>query len=148
MTPSKVALHASVVCFGPLNGVLILGAAGQGKSTLALDLIDRGATLVADDRTIVMGCSGQLYARAPRTIAGLIEQRGLGILRLAYQRLARVRLVVDLDAPPAPRLPVAQWRTINTIALPCLSKPPAGSFSAIIQRYLYAHSDLETAAHV
>src|SRR3546814_6063070 len=54
MLPSRTALdivniHASCVAAGN-GGVLILGQSGQGKSDLALRLIDRGARLVADDR--------------------------------------------------------------------------------------------------
>src|SRR3546814_8050780 len=54
MLPSRtrteiVNIHASCVAAGN-GGVLILGNSGQGKSDLALRLIDRGARLVADDR--------------------------------------------------------------------------------------------------
>ena len=143
MTQRGAAWHASAVCFGPDAGVLILGASGSGKSSLALELVDRGATLVADDRVILFPCAGTLYARAPARLAGLIEQRGLGILRMGWQRLARLRLVVDLDAPPAPRMPVAQTRELLTIGLPCLSKPLDGSFSAAIARYLSSATQLQ-----
>src|SRR3546814_13743382 len=55
MLPSRtrteiVNIHASCVAAGN-GGVLILGNSGQGKSDLALRLIDRGARLVADDRS-------------------------------------------------------------------------------------------------
>lgn len=102
---SAAVLHASAVAFGPAGGVLIEGPSGSGKSTLALALIAAGADLVADDRTLVFAQGGALYARAPRTIAGLIELRGLGLLRRAARGLARLRLVVTLGAPDAPRLP-------------------------------------------
>ena len=136
MTQPGSAWHGSAVCFGPERGVLILGASGRGKSALALDLIDRGATLVADDRVILWPCGGAVFARPPARIAGLIEQRGLGLLRLRWQRLARIRLIVDLDAPQAPRLPTQAPRAVFTIALPCLTRPQVGSFSAAIQRYV------------
>lgn len=99
-------IHASTVAFGPEGGIVIEGPSGSGKSQLALLLIGQGAELVADDRTLLMASGGGLYARAPRPIAGLIEARGLGLLRLAARRLARVRLVLDLSDPEAaPRLP-------------------------------------------
>ena len=74
----------------------------------------------------------------------MVEQRGLGILRLSWKRLARIRLIVDLDAPVATRLPMPATRDLFTIALPVLAKPPCGSFSAAIQRYLQGGTLLET----
>lgn len=102
---SAACLHASTVA---LNGraVLITGASGSGKSGLALDLISRGATLVADDRTWVeRGPDGTLTARAPDAITGRIEARGIGILALPDHGPARVVLTVDLDHPSPARLP-------------------------------------------
>lgn len=108
---SRAIVHASAVAFGPEGAILIEGPSGSGKSWLAMMLIDQGADLVADDRTVLMAQGGAIYARAPRPIAGLIEVRGMGLLRLAARRLARVRLVVDLsataDADRTPRLPQA-----------------------------------------
>lgn len=103
---SGALIHASTVAFGPEGGIVIEGPSGSGKSRLALLLIAQGAELVADDRTLLLVSGEGLYARAPRPIAGLIEARGLGLLRLAARRLARVRLVLDLSDPEAaPRLP-------------------------------------------
>lgn len=103
---SHAVVHASTVAFGPEGGIVIEGPSGSGKSRLALLLMGEGAELVADDRTVLMASGGALYARAPRAIAGMIEARGLGILRLATRRLARVRLVIDLAQPEAaPRMP-------------------------------------------
>lgn len=102
---SAAAVHASAVAFGANGGVLIEGASGSGKSRLALMLVGQGADLVADDRTILFACDGALYARAPAAIAGLVEVRGLGLVRLAARRLARIRLVVALGGAPAARLP-------------------------------------------
>jgi HPr kinase/phosphorylase len=98
-------VHASAVAFGSGGGVLIEGPSGAGKSTLALALIAQGAELVADDRTVLFAESGALYARPPRAIAGLLEVRGLGLVRLTARRLARIRLVVALGAAAVRRLP-------------------------------------------
>ncbi|QCI79531.1 aldolase [Hankyongella ginsenosidimutans] len=100
-------VHASCVAvFG--RGVLLLGESGAGKSSLALRLIDRGAMLVGDDR-ICLHEDGGLFASAPLPLAGLIESRGLGILRLPYRRKARLALAVTLAA--AERLPEPEcWR--------------------------------------
>ena len=97
-------LHGSAVAFAG-RGVLILGGAGTGKSALALALIGRGAALVADDRVEIERRGGALIASAPAALAGLIEVRGVGILRLPAAPEAVVALAVDLDRPPAARMP-------------------------------------------
>lgn len=88
-------VHASCVAVDGL-GVLIRGAPGGGKSDLAARLIDQGAQLVADDRVDLVCRDGALLARAPAAIAGLLEVRGVGILRMVALAEVRVGLVVDL----------------------------------------------------
>jgi serine kinase of HPr protein (carbohydrate metabolism regulator) len=99
----KLNLHASCVALGG-KAVLLLGPSGAGKSDLALRLIDEGAKLVADDRTDLVLEKGRWRASAPATIAGLIEVRGLGIIRLPVLKRAPVVLAVRL-AGHVPRLP-------------------------------------------
>ncbi|HVW75292.1 MAG TPA: HPr kinase/phosphatase C-terminal domain-containing protein [Rhizomicrobium sp.] len=96
-------IHASCVAIGR-SGVLLLGKSGSGKSDLALRLIDDGAVLVADDRTILSVEKGALYARAPASIAGLMEVRGLGIIRFPRRAKVRIALAVQLGREGA-RLP-------------------------------------------
>jgi HPr kinase/phosphorylase len=79
--------------------VLLLGPPGSGKSDLALRLLWRGFSLVADDRVVIEGGS----ARPMPGLAGLLEVRGLGIVRLQYAAEARLALAVELGA--SPRLP-------------------------------------------
>ena len=74
-------------------GVLLLGGSGSGKSDLLLRLIDRGFGLVADDQVLVE--DGQ--ARPPPALAGLIEIRGLGLLRMDHAAPVPLGLVVALD---------------------------------------------------
>lgn len=82
-------------------GVLLLGPAGAGKSDLTLRLLDRGFQLVADDRVDV----ADGMASAPALLAGLLEIRGLGLLRFSYLAAARLRLVAQLGGD-ADRLPL------------------------------------------
>ena len=107
-------VHGSAVAFGG-RGVLILGGSGSGKSGLALALIGRGAALVADDRVLLTRRGRALLASAPATIAGLIEARGVGVLRLQAVPEAVVTLAVDLDRPPAARMP--QGATITYLGI-------------------------------
>lgn len=94
-----ITLHASCVARDG-HGVLLLGGSGVGKSDLALRLLDRGFRLVADDRVLV--CGG--LASPPEALAGLIEVRGVGILRVEAVFPVALALLVDLDGTGA-RLP-------------------------------------------
>jgi len=108
-TNVETNIHASCVAIGR-SGVLLLGKSGTGKSDLALRLIDQGAVLVADDRTLVWMEKGALHARAPSTIKGLLEIRGLGIVAMPLRAKARIALVVRLGREAA-RLPAQSfWR--------------------------------------
>lgn len=92
------------------DGILLRGPSGSGKSDLALRLIDEGARLVADDQTELRLLGGELRMGAPATIAGQIEMRGFGILRVPPLPSAALRLVVDLvpggaiERLPEPRI--------------------------------------------
>ena len=95
--------HASSVLIDE-RVVLLAGASGQGKSDLALRLIDRGALLISDDYTILVHRNGTLYASPPANIAGLLEIRGVGIVNMAFAAESPVALILDLDVGPS-RLP-------------------------------------------
>jgi HPr kinase/phosphorylase len=124
-------IHASAVLVGA-RAVLIRGPSGAGKSRLAFDLISsagghlRFARLVADDRAEVTAANGRLLVRPAPSLAGLIEVRGLGIRRLAYEPVAVVGLVVDLAATDAQRLPDAEQAraVIEDIAVARLAIAP------------------------
>lgn len=94
------SIHASCVCRDGA-GVLLLGAPGAGKSDLVLRLLARGFALVADDQVVIE--AGQ--ARPPPALAGLLEVRGFGIVRLAHEAPVQVVLAVELGAEAAERLP-------------------------------------------
>jgi len=96
-------VHATCIAIGG-RGVLIRGRSGSGKSDLALRLIDRGAQLVSDDYTDLSEEDGRILARAPKTIAGKLEVRGVGIVEMEPAADVPVCLVVDLDQVPE-RLP-------------------------------------------
>ena len=85
--------------------MLILGQSGAGKSALALRLVALGAALVADDQVSLRRRGDALIASAPAALAGMIEARGVGLLRAAHVPEAVVTLAVDLDFAPAARMP-------------------------------------------
>lgn len=88
-------VHATCVALDG-KGVLLRGEPGSGKSDLALRLIDDGWDLVADDYTELEDDDGVLRAAPPATIQGLLEVRGIGIVRLDHATLAQVVAVFDL----------------------------------------------------
>lgn len=84
--------------------ILILGESGSGKSQLALRLIERGALLLADDRTELFIREGRLWARAPEQLRGLMEIRNVGIVSLPFKPEAAIALAVLATKSPH-RLP-------------------------------------------
>ncbi|SLN74536.1 HPr kinase/phosphorylase [Ruegeria meonggei] len=97
-------VHATCVAVGGC-GALIVGRSGVGKSGLALQMIAAGAILVADDRVELRMVDGQVLADAPESIRGLIEARGIGLVRAQPAGATEVTYVVDLDQTEQARLP-------------------------------------------
>ncbi len=107
------------------GGLLLRGPSGSGKSDLALRLIDAGARLVADDQTELRLAGGGIEMRAPAAIAGKMEARGLGILRVPTVPGAPLSLVVELVAPERiERLPEPEFCTLLGLSVPLLRLAP------------------------
>ena len=117
-------LHATCVSlYGA--GLIIRGPSGAGKSDLALRLIDRGARLVADDRVDLLVSDNSVMARAPETLAGLLEIRGLGILRVPVLKATVVRLIVDLvNHENVPRFPDRRMTDLIGVDVPAVTLDP------------------------
>ena len=106
---AAATLHASCVVVGEA-GLVIRGASGSGKSSLARQILREGergglfARLVCDDRVRLESRNGRVVASPVAAIAGRIEVRGIGLVTVPFERAAIVRWVVDLSEDPA-RLP-------------------------------------------
>ena len=117
---SSENLHASTVALDG-RAVLISGPSGSGKSDLALRMLDRGFTLVSDDRTIVRKEGERLLASSPETIKGKLEVRGVGIVEVESVADIPIALVVELTSD-IQRLPDDnRERLIMGAAVPLIS---------------------------
>jgi HPr kinase/phosphorylase len=114
----KITLHGVFMDVLGL-GVLITGDSGVGKSELGLELISRGAGLVADDVVEVSRISPEaLEGKCPELLQDFIEVRGLGLLNVrtvfgetSCRRRMRLRIITHLQrpqsgVPQAARLPL------------------------------------------
>lgn len=129
--PGGPTVHASAVLIGA-RAVLIRGPSASGKSRLAWELIEaaRGgavafARLVGDDRVHLQAAGGRLLVQPNEALAGLIELRGVGILRRDHEPCAVVGLVVDLATADAERLPERREIVVEGIPIPRLAVAPA-----------------------
>lgn len=112
------------------RAILIEGEPGIGKTSLALALIDRGATLVGDDGVLLERRDDALWALPHPNTRGLIELCNIGIVTMPCVE-APVALLVTLD-PAALRHadgPASALR--HDVALPSLALWPESPVLAI-----------------
>jgi HPr kinase/phosphorylase len=103
LAPSTTVHGVLVDVYG--MGVLLLGDSGIGKSECALDLIQRGHRLVADDVVEIRKYpNGSLVGRAAEMIRYHMELRGIGIINIkhlfgvsAVRMSKSIELVIELE---------------------------------------------------
>lgn len=104
LAPRTVMHGVMVDCYG--EGVLILGESGVGKSETALELVQRGHRLIADDVVEIRKISeNELMASSVDIIQNLIELRGIGVINVkelygvqSVRLNKSVDMVIKLDA--------------------------------------------------
>jgi serine kinase of HPr protein (carbohydrate metabolism regulator) len=118
--------HASAAVLGD-RGIVIAGESGAGKTQLALALISHVgahglfARLVADDQVFLSAHKGRVVCIAPKTIARLVEVRGIGPRPVAHESKAPVDLVVRLvERQEAVRLPEPEIEVLLGCEVPLL----------------------------
>lgn len=114
------------------KAVLITGQSGIGKSSLALQLIDRGALLIADDQTLLRLEGDHLMAHPPLALKGLLEVRGIGICSFPYQEKSPLALSVEIsEDKKRERLPESMFIEYYNIKVPHLKLPRNDPLGAI-----------------
>lgn len=102
------------------RGALIQGPSGVGKSDLALRALEAGFRLVADDRVVAFANAGRAWGKPHETLAGLLEIRGLGVVRTPALPFCEIALVIRcVETPEAvERLPDPQFTPIAGVSIP------------------------------
>lgn len=135
LRPQDSTLHATSVSYDG-RGLLILGASGSGKSSLALELMALGCDLIADDRTNVAVQDGQIMASCPAAISGQIEARGFGILTASPAPPTPLVCAINLDHSETARLPEPRSLQLMGQSLRLFHKTETSAFPAAIMQYL------------
>ena len=135
--PADPSVHASCVALDG-RAALLRGPSGSGKSAMALMLMGLGCGLVADDRTMLSRDGDAVMASCPPSIRGMIEARGIGILRADPVGPARVALVVDLDQTVSDRLPHPRKTALLGVEFPLIGHIHQPHLAAAIVQILKA----------
>ncbi|MBP5533967.1 MAG: HPr kinase/phosphatase C-terminal domain-containing protein [Alphaproteobacteria bacterium] len=118
-------IHASCVKWKN-KGILLIGESGCGKSTGALALIEKGATLIADDYINIDIQNNTVFAVCPDTITGKIEVRGVGIVNMKSLPQTQIDLVIDCkpDFASVPRMPEEKTQNFSNKEVPLYALCP------------------------
>lgn len=113
---------------------MLLGPSGSGKSGLALELIALGAELVADDLTCLERRDNRVFALAPPRMRGVLEARGVGLIRAPLCPRAELVLVVDMGQIERDRLPHNHVTKVLGVTIETIYKIEASYLAAAIRQ--------------
>lgn len=124
------------------NGVLIRGKPGVGKSSLALQLIDRGAILVADDQTLLSLEPEGLVAQSPVSLKGMMEVRGVGLCSFSSREKSSLKLFIEIcEKEELERLPEPLFIEYYSLKIPLLKLKMHDPLGAIKVELKLCHKD-------
>ena len=129
------------------QGVLITGDSGVGKSECALELLNHGHLLVADDVVDVFRVGDNLYGESPEMIRDFMELRGVGIIDVkkiygigAVLKRKTLNLIIHIEFWDASKTYDRLGNTENTreilgVRVPLLEVPvrPGRSLATIVE---------------
>lgn len=129
MTDSTTIQASAVAIDG--RALILVGAPGSGKSSLALQLIDRGAMLISDDLVRISPVGGWPHAVPAERQAGKLMLRGLGLIaRPATIAPCPLSLLIQLDEESDD--PIGGFGPICGAMLPCITLAPHRHDGAIM----------------
>lgn len=149
----NTALHGSLVDVYGI-GLLLMGRSGIGKSEIALDLIERGHRLVADDVVLVSRTiRGILVGMSGETLRDHMEIKGIGILNVrsmfgvrAVRVQKRIEVIVKLvewnDSTSFERVGLDEdWVSILDVEVPQVTVPiyPGKNITVIAEAIAMNH---------
>ena len=76
---NRAIIHGCLVAIDDV-GVLIVGDAGIGKTTVCLELERLGHNFIADDAVLIRRIYNEIIGSAPRETIGRVARRGIGSL--------------------------------------------------------------------
>jgi len=135
MSAAPQLIHGTAVAVEGA-GLLITGASGAGKSSLAVQLIALGAGLIADDQVALSKSAEKVILSKPSGLPAAIEARGIGLLGAPMLSSAPLRAVVDLDVTEEARLPAPRHRDIVGVQIKVIAHAPSPHFPAALLLYL------------
>ena len=113
----SLIMHASCVDVNGA-GVLIVGRSGSGKSSLAINLLALGSTLVADDQCEIVRKNNRFRISKPASLPKSIEIRGVGLISVPMINETSLDWVVNMDEVEKERMPTPRFTEIGGFRVP------------------------------
>ena len=113
----SLIMHATCVDING-SGVLIVGRSGSGKSSLAINLLALGSTLVADDQCELVKNNNKLRVFKPASLPNSIEIRGVGLVAVPMVVETRLDWIVNMDEVEKERMPDLRFTEIDGYRIP------------------------------
>ena len=112
-----IIMHATCVDVNG-SGVLIIGRSGSGKSSLAINLVALGSTLVADDQCELVRKNNGCRVSKPVSLPKSIEMRGVGLVSVPMVNETNLDWVVNMDEAEKERMPTPKFTNIGGFRVP------------------------------